>query len=306
MWAMRGRRSITGFLRGAPGAEFLLRIEDTDLERTEARHETQLIEDLRWLGLDWDEGPGPIPMARPSNRASLGRTGNRSGWRSMPGTRSGCWREGKAYRCFCTPEQLEAERAQAAAEHKPQIYSGRCRESSRSRRSKKNLAAGKHFAVRLKIEDHPLRFHDIVRGPVEFARRNGERPGAGAVGTSERGFGGDSGLQLRGHHRRCADGDHARDPRRRPHFEHAQAGGDLRGVRLEGAGVCASLDDSGRGSRAACRSGTGRHPSRHSARWATCRRRWPTTLRCWAGARKTARPRPLRWPNWCRFSRWSA
>ncbi len=83
--------------------------------------------------------------------------------------------EGKAYRCFCTPEELEAERAKAVAEHLPQVYSGRCRNLSKDEISK-NLAAGLPFAVRLKIEDHPLRFHDLIRGDVEFAAESVSDP----------------------------------------------------------------------------------------------------------------------------------
>ncbi|MGA2536152.1 MAG: glutamate--tRNA ligase [Terracidiphilus sp.] len=146
------------------GGLFFLRIEDTDLERSEARFETQLIEDLHWLGLDWDAGPGSI--IEPD-------TGDHGPYRQSERLHiyaehtDRLLAEGKAYRCFCTPEELEAERAKAAAERAPQVYSGRCRSLSASE-IEQNLAAGKHFAVRLKIEDHPLRFHDIVRGTVEF------------------------------------------------------------------------------------------------------------------------------------------
>ena len=147
------------------GGDFLLRIEDTDLERSEARYEAQLIEDLRWLGLDWDEGPveagGPDKGAygpyRQSERLAIYAEHTER-----------LLAEGKAYRCFCTAEELEAERKLAAAEHRPQVYSGRCRSLS-AETINQNLAAGKPFAVRLKIQDHPLRFHDMVHGPVEFA-----------------------------------------------------------------------------------------------------------------------------------------
>ena len=147
------------------GGKFLLRIEDTDLERSEIRYEAQLIEDLRWLGLDWDEGPGnqgqpdmgAFGPYRQSERLDLYAEHTER-----------LLAEGKAYRCFCTPEELEAERKLAAVEHGPQIYSGRCRNLDQ-KSIDQNLAAGKPFAVRLKIEDHPLRFHDLVRGPVEFA-----------------------------------------------------------------------------------------------------------------------------------------
>jgi len=145
--------------------DFLLRIEDTDLERSELRHEAQLMEDLRWLGLDWDEGPlgangpdkGNYGPYRQSERLAIYAEHTER-----------LLAEGKAYRCFCTPEELEAERKLAAAEHGPQVYSGRCRNLSVDEINQ-NLAARRPFAVRLRIEDHPLRFHDLVHGPVEFA-----------------------------------------------------------------------------------------------------------------------------------------
>ena len=146
------------------GGDFLLRIEDTDLDRSEARHEAQLIEDLKWLGLNWDEGPrltgegveGPHAPYRQSERLAIYREHTAQ-----------LLREGKAYRCFCTPEELEAERVKAVAEHRPQIYSGRCRSISTA--DSEARAANEPFAVRLRIPDRPLRFHDIVRGDVEFA-----------------------------------------------------------------------------------------------------------------------------------------
>src|SRR6201986_616943 len=87
------------------GGVFVLRIEDTDVERSEARFETQLIEDLRWLGLDWREGPqigGPYGPYRQSERLEIyqQRTGQLLG-------------EGKAYRCFCPAEELEQQRKAA-------------------------------------------------------------------------------------------------------------------------------------------------------------------------------------------------
>ena len=147
------------------GGLFLLRIEDTDLERSEARYEIQLIEDLHWLGINWDGGPGAQDEPDTGDHGPY-RQSERLGIYAEHTER--LLSEGKAYRCFCTPEELEAERALAAAEHKAQVYSGRCRNLSASE-IEENLAAGKHFAVRLRIENHPLRFHDIVRGDVEFA-----------------------------------------------------------------------------------------------------------------------------------------
>jgi glutamyl-tRNA synthetase/nondiscriminating glutamyl-tRNA synthetase len=148
------------------GGQFLLRIEDTDLERSEVRYETQLIEDLRWMGMDWDEGPGAEPGTPEKGDFGPYRQSERLEIYAAHTER--LLAEGKAYRCFCTTEELEAERKQAVTEHRPQVYSGRCR-GLHPAEIEKNLAEGKPFAVRLKIEDHPLRFHDLVRGPVEFA-----------------------------------------------------------------------------------------------------------------------------------------
>ena len=146
------------------GGDFILRIEDTDLERSEERHEVQLMQDLQWMGLAWDEGPelsgaggGPHGPYRQSERLDIYRTHTEQ-----------LLAEGKAYRCFCTPEELEAERKQAAAEHRQQIYSRKCL-AIPAAESAARAASGEHFAVRLQIPNRPLRFHDIVRGEVEFA-----------------------------------------------------------------------------------------------------------------------------------------
>ncbi len=76
--------------------------------------------------------------------------------------------EGKAYRCFCTAEELEAERQAALREHRTQVYAGKCRALT-PEEAMTRAAAGEPFAVRLAVPDVPLRFHDIVRGHVEFA-----------------------------------------------------------------------------------------------------------------------------------------
>jgi nondiscriminating glutamyl-tRNA synthetase len=147
------------------GGQFVLRIEDTDLERSESRFELQLMEDLHWLGLDWDEGPGFSGLP---DKGDYGPYRQSERLEIYAEHTDRLLLEGKAYRCFCTQEDLEAERQLAIDQHLPQVYSGRCRSLPQSEISK-NLAAGLPYAVRLKIENHPLRFHDMVRGPVEFA-----------------------------------------------------------------------------------------------------------------------------------------
>ncbi|HKD79642.1 MAG TPA: glutamate--tRNA ligase [Candidatus Angelobacter sp.] len=142
------------------GGKFILRIEDTDLERSEARYETQLIEDMKWLGLDWDEGPdvgGPYPPYRQSDKMEVYR-----------GYAERLIKEGKAYYCFCSAEELERERELALKEQRQPIYSGKCRKIDPAEAGRRR-AAGEPAAIRLKIPEHPIRFHDIVRGEVEFS-----------------------------------------------------------------------------------------------------------------------------------------
>lgn len=147
------------------GGDFLLRIEDTDVERSETRYEAQLLEDLRWLGLDWDEGPGIPPAPDKGNDGPYRQSERLEIYREHT---ERLLVSGAAYRCFCTAQQLDAEREQAVAAHQPQVYSGRCRVIS-AEESTARSANGEPFAVRLKIGVEPIRFHDIVRGTVEFA-----------------------------------------------------------------------------------------------------------------------------------------
>jgi glutamyl-tRNA synthetase/nondiscriminating glutamyl-tRNA synthetase len=147
------------FARQAGGI-MVLRIEDTDLARSEGRFEDQLLDDLKWLGIDWDEGPdigGPHAHYRQSDRLELYREHAER-----------LVREGKAYLCFCSQEELERDREHALKHQQPPVYSGKCRvldlEESQRRR-----ANGEAAAIRLRIPEHPIRFHDIVHGPVEFS-----------------------------------------------------------------------------------------------------------------------------------------
>ncbi len=168
------------------GGVFLLRIEDTDVERSEARYEAQLIEDMRWMGLDWDEGPGKAGDSTDPDKGEFGPYRQSERLAIYAEHTERLLKEGKAYPCFCTPEELEAERKLAAAEQKPQVYSGKCRMLDR-KTVDGFMAEGKPFAVRLKIEDHPLRFHDIVRGSVEFAAESVSDPILVRSATTEEG-----------------------------------------------------------------------------------------------------------------------
>jgi nondiscriminating glutamyl-tRNA synthetase len=142
------------------GGSFILRIEDTDAERSTLESEAAILEDLRWLGLDWDEGPevgGPVGPYRSSER--LGTYQSRA---------SALLDLGRAYYCFCTPEQLEAERTSALAAGLPAKYSRRCA-SIDPAQAKSRVEAGEPAAVRFRTpDDREITFRDLVRGDISF------------------------------------------------------------------------------------------------------------------------------------------
>jgi nondiscriminating glutamyl-tRNA synthetase len=145
--------------RGA-GGTFILRIEDTDVERSTRESEEAILEDLRWLGLQWDEGPdvgGPKGPYRQSERMDLYRSHAEQ-----------LIAAGRAYHCFCSPERLEAERRAALAAGLPPKYSGACR-SIAAAAARARVAAGERAVVRFRVPaDRAVVFTDLVRGDVAF------------------------------------------------------------------------------------------------------------------------------------------
>jgi nondiscriminating glutamyl-tRNA synthetase len=139
------------FARGK-GGTFVLRIDDTDVERNRPEYEQVIYEGLHWLGLDWDEGPdkgGPVGPYRQSERLDLYKD-----------HAARLIAEGKAYRCYCTTEELDAERKQAQAEKRPYKYSRRCLN---------NPPAGRNeFTVRFKVPGVEVKFVDMIRGEMVF------------------------------------------------------------------------------------------------------------------------------------------
>jgi glutamyl/glutaminyl-tRNA synthetase len=115
------------------GGVFVLRVEDTDVERSTAASEAAILEDLRWLGLDWDEGPkvgGPHAPYRQSERGERYAAAAR---RLVDA--------GRAYDCFCSPAELEADREAALAAGQPPRYAGRCRALSPAEAAARRAAA---------------------------------------------------------------------------------------------------------------------------------------------------------------------
>lgn len=142
------------------GGAFVLRVEDTDAERSTAESEHSILEDLRWLGLPWDEGPDADGAHGPYRQSErLARYQDAA---------SGLMARGLAYRCFCTPEQLETERAAALAAGAPPKYSGRCRQLDASEVTAR-LQRGEAAAIRFVVPpDREVAFDDVVRGKVSF------------------------------------------------------------------------------------------------------------------------------------------
>jgi nondiscriminating glutamyl-tRNA synthetase len=148
------------------GGTFVLRIEDTDTERSTQASEAAIENDLRWLGLDWDEGPeagGPCGPYRQSERLHLYQSYAQE---LLAG--------GAAYYCFCSAEQLERDRRAAVAEGRPAIYSGTCRSLS-VEQAQGRITAGEQPAIRFRVpqdgdEQGDVVFQDIVRGEVRFPR----------------------------------------------------------------------------------------------------------------------------------------
>ena len=142
------------------GGTFVLRVEDTDVVRSTRASEDGIKADLRWLGLQWDEGPdegGPYPPYRQSERMDRYRA---AAERLIT--------EGHAYYCFCSAEQLEQERVAALAAGLPPRYSGRCRTLAADEVAAWR-AAGEPAALRFQVPvDRDVTFKDLVRGDVTF------------------------------------------------------------------------------------------------------------------------------------------
>ncbi|MGQ0548086.1 MAG: glutamate--tRNA ligase, partial [Armatimonadota bacterium] len=140
---------------------FILRIEDTDRSRSTEAFEAAILEDFRWLGITWDEGPdvgGPVGPYRQTERADLYTRYARE-----------LLERGAAYPCYCTPEELDAERKQAEGERRSYRYSGRCRNRTPEERAALE-AAGRRPSLRLRVTDQPesIVVDDLIRGRVVF------------------------------------------------------------------------------------------------------------------------------------------
>jgi glutamyl-tRNA synthetase len=133
------------------GGEFLLRIEDTDKERSKKAYEKEILEGLKWLGLAWNEKP-----VRQSERLELYESALQK-----------LLDEKRAYWCFCLPEDLEAERQAQLSQGMAPKYGGRCRNLSEDE-AEKRRRNGKPAVIRFKMPEKKVTVNDLVRGQVHF------------------------------------------------------------------------------------------------------------------------------------------
>lgn len=142
------------------GGAFIVRVEDTDVARSTRASEAAVLADLRWLGLDWDEGPeagGDVGPYRQSERGEL--------YKQLAARLVA---EGKAYPCFCTEEELEAKRLAAEADGRPPQYDGTWRDADAEVVAAK-VAAGEPYTTRFRVPDGSrVVIDDAVRGEVAW------------------------------------------------------------------------------------------------------------------------------------------
>jgi glutamyl-tRNA synthetase len=144
------------------GGTFVFRIEDTDSARDSEESYEALLDALRWLGLDWDEGPvvgGPDEPYRQSQRMAEGIYAD---------VAARLRESGYAYDCFCSPEELEERREAAMAAGRAPGYDGHCRELT-TEQVTAYLSEGRVPVLRFRMPDADATWDDLVRGPITFA-----------------------------------------------------------------------------------------------------------------------------------------
>ena len=144
------------------GGAFILRVEDTDRERSTAASERAILEDLRWMGLEWDEGPehpGARGPYRQSERSEIYRRYAEE-----------LLQKGLAYRCYCTPEELEEKRKRLLSKGIPPMYDGRCRHL-KPEEEQTLIRSGRTPSLRFRVDARSVEFEDLVRGRMSFDGR---------------------------------------------------------------------------------------------------------------------------------------
>jgi len=147
------------------GGTFIFRLEDTDQARSTEAHELDILEGLHWLGIRWDEGPG---IGDEQERGTYGPYRQMQRLTRYAEAAGKLLAEDKAYYCYCTPSELEAERRRQEAAHDAPRYNGRCAHLTPEQRAAFE-AEGRKPVVRFRIPaNRTIAFDDIVRGRVEI------------------------------------------------------------------------------------------------------------------------------------------
>ncbi len=138
---------------------FVLRIEDTDIERSKPEFEKDILEGIKWLGMDYDEGPdakGEFGPYRQSERLDIYEKYLKK-----------LLDEDKAYYCFCSKDELESDRQAMLAQGLAPKYSGRCRHIPKDE-NERRIANDEASVIRFKVPDTEIEFHDLIRDKVRF------------------------------------------------------------------------------------------------------------------------------------------
>lgn len=138
---------------------FVLRIEDTDLERSDEQYTRDIIEGLKWLGIKWNEGPGKFGWYGPYFQSKRTKIYAKYIKQLLA--------NGRAYYCYCTEEELDKERIEAEKNGRPPKYSGKCRDLTHEQ-IQKFKAAGRKPIIRFKTPSEIIKFNDLIRGKMEF------------------------------------------------------------------------------------------------------------------------------------------
>jgi nondiscriminating glutamyl-tRNA synthetase len=159
------RTSLYNYLaaRHASGT-YVLRIEDTDVTRSTVEFERDIIDNLHWLGITWDEGP---QVAGGDDVGAYGPYRQSQRFDRYRKEANRLLESGHAYRCWCTPEELEAVRRAQEAAKEPPRYNGRCLRLTDAERAAFE-AEERPSVIRFKVEPDRIRFVDLIRGEVEF------------------------------------------------------------------------------------------------------------------------------------------
>jgi nondiscriminating glutamyl-tRNA synthetase len=150
------------------GGTFVLRLEDTDVARSTVAFEADILEQLHWLGITWDEGPD---AAGAEDRGPYGPYRQMQRLERYAQAAARLLADDRAYRCYCTPEELEADRKAQEAAHEPPRYVGRCAKLTPEQRAERE-AAGKRGALRFRVPAGRISFDDLIRGEVEIDTAN--------------------------------------------------------------------------------------------------------------------------------------